>query len=182
MSPPLCFSVGGIPVSWPGRSGGGHGKGLQHALAEAILRRKRFTACVEAPVFATRRPQTLAAEVPAAAELFKKASTILGYDLLQVCTEGPKEKLDSTVVRAPGRLGSGDPPRRCALDPRPRPSALALPMRHSFRAGEPASDLRRLACCSREAEGAHIYSGGRVLNQECGRNKMLIPKPAADDS
>jgi [acyl-carrier-protein] S-malonyltransferase len=40
-------------------------------------------------------------DVPKAKELFEKASEILGYDLLQVCTEGPKEKLDSTVVSQP---------------------------------------------------------------------------------
>lgn len=40
-------------------------------------------------------------DVPKAKELFDKASEILGYDLLQVCTEGPKEKLDSTVVSQP---------------------------------------------------------------------------------
>lgn len=40
-------------------------------------------------------------DVPAAKELFDQASEILGYDLLQVCVEGPKEKLDSTVVSQP---------------------------------------------------------------------------------
>jgi [acyl-carrier-protein] S-malonyltransferase len=40
-------------------------------------------------------------DVPKAKELFDKASEILGYDLLQVCTDGPKEKLDSTVVSQP---------------------------------------------------------------------------------
>jgi [acyl-carrier-protein] S-malonyltransferase len=41
------------------------------------------------------------AEVPKAKELFEQASDILGYDLLQVCVEGPKEKLDSTAVSQP---------------------------------------------------------------------------------
>ena len=41
------------------------------------------------------------AEVPKAKELFEQASDILGYNLLQVCAEGPKEKLDSTVVSQP---------------------------------------------------------------------------------
>lgn len=39
--------------------------------------------------------------VPAAKELFERASDILGYDLLKVCEEGPKEKLDSTAVSQP---------------------------------------------------------------------------------
>lgn len=38
---------------------------------------------------------------PAAAELFTKASDILGYDLLDRCTNGPKELLDSTEVSQP---------------------------------------------------------------------------------
>lgn len=42
-----------------------------------------------------------AAAVPAAAALFEKASEILGYDLLDVCMNGPKEKLDMTAVSQP---------------------------------------------------------------------------------
>lgn len=40
-------------------------------------------------------------EVPAAKSLFDEASSVLGYDLLEICTEGPKEKLDSTAVSQP---------------------------------------------------------------------------------
>ena len=40
-------------------------------------------------------------DVPAAKALFDEASEILGYDLLEVCTEGPKEHLDSTVISQP---------------------------------------------------------------------------------
>mmetsp|Transcript_452 Transcript_452/g.614 ORF Transcript_452/g.614 Transcript_452/m.614 type:complete len:353 (+) Transcript_452:154-1212(+) len=40
-------------------------------------------------------------DVPKAKELFDEASEILGYDLLQTCLEGPKEKLDSTVISQP---------------------------------------------------------------------------------
>ena len=40
----------------------------------------------------------LCAELPEAKVLFEKASSILGYDLLKTCVEGPKEKLDSTVI------------------------------------------------------------------------------------
>lgn len=40
-------------------------------------------------------------KVPAAAALFEKAKEVLGYDLLDVCMNGPKEKLDSTAVSQP---------------------------------------------------------------------------------
>uniref|UniRef100_A0A7S4MDP8 Malonyl-CoA:ACP transacylase (MAT) domain-containing protein n=1 Tax=Odontella aurita TaxID=265563 RepID=A0A7S4MDP8_9STRA len=43
----------------------------------------------------------LCKEVPAAKDLFDQASEILGYDLLERCTEGPKEVLDSTEVSQP---------------------------------------------------------------------------------
>ncbi|XP_062210947.1 uncharacterized protein LOC133912297 [Phragmites australis] len=42
-----------------------------------------------------------AQSVPAAAKLFNQANDILGYDLLNLCTNGPKEKLDSTVISQP---------------------------------------------------------------------------------
>jgi [acyl-carrier-protein] S-malonyltransferase len=38
---------------------------------------------------------------PAAKQLFDQAADVLGYDLLAVCSTGPKEKLDSTVVSQP---------------------------------------------------------------------------------
>jgi len=41
------------------------------------------------------------AELPAAKALFDKASEILGYDLLALCTEGPAEKLNSTAGATP---------------------------------------------------------------------------------
>jgi [acyl-carrier-protein] S-malonyltransferase len=40
----------------------------------------------------------LCADLPEAKSLFDKASTILGYDLLSKCVDGPKEELDSTVI------------------------------------------------------------------------------------
>ena len=43
----------------------------------------------------------LAATLPAAKTLFDCASAILGYDLLKLCTEGPAEKLNSTVYSQP---------------------------------------------------------------------------------
>jgi [acyl-carrier-protein] S-malonyltransferase len=43
----------------------------------------------------------LVESVPAAGALYAGASAILGYDLLQVCLDGPAEKLDSTVHSQP---------------------------------------------------------------------------------
>lgn len=42
-----------------------------------------------------------AQKVPAAAELYKRANEIMGFDLLDICINGPKEKLDSTVLSQP---------------------------------------------------------------------------------
>jgi [acyl-carrier-protein] S-malonyltransferase len=46
-------------------------------------------------------------QFPAAAALFDRASEILGYDLLQVCVEGPAEKLNTTAVSQPALYVSG---------------------------------------------------------------------------
>ncbi|KAL5580635.1 hypothetical protein UlMin_013077 [Ulmus minor] len=42
-----------------------------------------------------------AQNLPATTELYKKANDILGYDLLDICVNGPKEKLNSTVISQP---------------------------------------------------------------------------------
>jgi [acyl-carrier-protein] S-malonyltransferase len=43
----------------------------------------------------------LCERLPAARDLFSRASAVLGYDLADVCFQGPKEKLDSTVYSQP---------------------------------------------------------------------------------
>jgi hypothetical protein len=95
--------------------------------------------------FIDARPQALVAEVPAAAAMFKRASEILRYDLLQVCSEGPKEKLDLTAVRrASAARAEGCRASRFSLT---AAACLRLP-------GQPARHLRLLAGGGGEAEGA----------------------------
>jgi [acyl-carrier-protein] S-malonyltransferase len=43
----------------------------------------------------------LCASLPAARQLFAEASEVLGYDLLDVCVNGPAERLNSTAVSQP---------------------------------------------------------------------------------
>src|SRR6516165_10373183 len=43
----------------------------------------------------------LCAALPAARQLFAEASQFLGYDLLDVCVNGPAQRLNSTVVSQP---------------------------------------------------------------------------------
>ena len=43
----------------------------------------------------------LAADFPAAKALFEKANDVLGFDLAELCFEGPQEKLDQTDISQP---------------------------------------------------------------------------------
>ncbi|MFM8474953.1 MAG: ACP S-malonyltransferase [Planctomycetaceae bacterium] len=43
----------------------------------------------------------LAAQYPAARQLYDRAAEILGYDLASICFNGPAEELDSTVISQP---------------------------------------------------------------------------------
>src|SRR5438128_70710 len=43
----------------------------------------------------------LVASLPAAKDLFDRASAVLGYDLLAVCADGPAERLNATDVSQP---------------------------------------------------------------------------------
>eukprot|EP00793_Prasinoderma_coloniale_P004705 PRCOL_00000466-RA len=47
------------------------------------------------------------ADIPAVKEMFEKASKVLGYDLLDVCLNGPKEKIDNTVHSQPALFVGG---------------------------------------------------------------------------
>jgi [acyl-carrier-protein] S-malonyltransferase len=50
---------------------------------------------------------TVCSQVPAARALFDRAGEVLGYDLYKLCTEGPSEKLDSTVHSQPALFVAG---------------------------------------------------------------------------
>ncbi len=49
----------------------------------------------------------VARKYPAAKTLFEQAAEILGYDLLELCTNGPEEKLNSTVYSQPALFVAG---------------------------------------------------------------------------
>lgn len=49
----------------------------------------------------------VALQYPAARELFEKATKILGYDLFELCSNGPEEKLNSTVYSQPALYVAG---------------------------------------------------------------------------
>ena len=40
--------------------------------------------------------------IPAVKAMLREAEEVLGYDLLKLCTEGPKEKLDDTTYAQVG--------------------------------------------------------------------------------
>jgi hypothetical protein len=82
-------------------------------------------------------------EIPAAKELFDRASSILGYDLQRVCKEGPKEVLDSTVNDKPGATNRSDD--RFDL-------SLLLPLCNQTTGSVPASDIRIIDGGGRETD------------------------------
>ena len=48
-----------------------------------------------------------AKDVPAVVDMLAKAKSILGYDLLEMCQSGPKEKLDDTTFAQPALYVAG---------------------------------------------------------------------------
>ncbi len=47
------------------------------------------------------------ANIPAVKSMLATANKVLGYDLLKLCLEGPKEKLDDTVYSQPALFVAG---------------------------------------------------------------------------
>lgn len=46
-------------------------------------------------------------DIPAVKSMLATAQSVLGYDLLQLCLEGPKERLDDTAVSQPALFVAG---------------------------------------------------------------------------
>ncbi len=46
-------------------------------------------------------------DIPAVMEMLKEANKVLGYDLLDLCTNGPKDKLDNTSYAQVGAYTLG---------------------------------------------------------------------------
>ena len=55
----------------------------------------------------------LADEYPVVAETFSQASAVLGYDLWEICRNGPQERLNSTQTTQPAMLAAGIATWRC---------------------------------------------------------------------
>lgn len=49
-------------------------------------------------------------DIPAVQKMLATAKEVLGYDLLKLCLEGPKDKLDDTVYSQPALFVAGAPP------------------------------------------------------------------------
>lgn len=72
--------------------------------------------------------QDLCTTLPAGLQLFKQASDILGYDLLEVCTNGPEERLNATDVCQPAIF------------------VASLAALESLRVNEPEAEAECVAC------------------------------------
>jgi [acyl-carrier-protein] S-malonyltransferase len=89
--------------------------------------------------------------VPAARRLFDEAAEVLGYDLAAVCTEGPAERLNSTVVSQPAifvsSLAALEAMKVCGGDQLPRRAERGPEARrgHASRLG---CQPQRHGCCA----------------------------------
>ncbi|MFQ5942156.1 MAG: ACP S-malonyltransferase [Anaerolineales bacterium] len=111
--------------------------------------------------------QELAAQFPAAAEIFSQADQILGFPLSTLCWEGPKEQLNDTINTQPAILVHSIAALR-ALDPPSLPAAAAGHSMGEFSALVSASsisfpDALKLVRARGEAmKGAGDRSPGRM--------------------
>src|SRR5271155_23816 len=67
----------------------------------------------------------LCEKLPAARQKFTDASAILGYDLLDVCVNGPAERLNSTVVSQPAIFVASLAAVESVTDPAVRTDCIA---------------------------------------------------------
>ncbi len=58
--------------------------------------------------------KSIVEKYPTARTLFDRAAEILGYDLLKLCLEGPKEQLDLTAFSQPALFSAAWPRWKCS--------------------------------------------------------------------
>src|SRR4051794_15924540 len=84
-----------------------HAAGMPHNATRRLPSRRRTAMPKTAFLFPGQGAQyvgmakELCANLPAAKKLFDGAAGILGYDLLNVCANGPADRLASTAVSQP---------------------------------------------------------------------------------
>lgn len=79
--------------------------------------------------------------LPAVQTMLEQAEAVLGYNLLKLCLEGPKEKLDDTVYSQPALYVAG-----LAAVERLREEDPAAVSKCSATAGQPSHTCRAAAC------------------------------------
>merc|ERR1711865_815972 len=105
----------------------------------------------------------------AAKEVYEKASKVLGYDLLDICLNGPKEKLDQTMYSQPAVVVTS----LAAMAVHEKDNEFAATMIAGFSLGEYAALIYSGAMSKAETEGCseepinianHLFPDGRTLS------------------
>jgi len=110
--------------------------------------------------------QELHAGHPEVAQTFAEAAAVLGYDLWDIVSRGPKEGLDATEVTQPAMLAAGVAAYRvwCARSP----------VRPGWMAGHSLGEYTALVCA-----GALGFADGLRLVRERGRLMQAAVAPGA---
>lgn len=101
--------------------------------------------------------------LPAVQKMLKQAEAVLGYDLLKLCLEGPKEKLDDTVFSQPALYVAG-----LAAVEKLRQDNLAAVNECTATAGLPSTHIDILAYVSLCLEVCFCNSLPQINDCSCG--------------
>jgi [acyl-carrier-protein] S-malonyltransferase len=98
----------------------------------------------------------VAADYPAAANLYKKANEVLGYDLAGICFEGPAEQLDRTDISQPAIF------------------VTSIAILESFKAGPTGSRISPEVTAGLSlGEYTALYAAGLMSFEEASMSKSL---------